>query len=90
LSYPFYLGDSEIFLESNILVSPIHIVPEWYFLFAYAILRCVPNKILGVFLLLMRILVFLIFLFIDFKLISFDLVNSILVFSFITCGIILR
>jgi len=65
--FPFLLGDSEIFLESNILVSPIHIVPEWYFLFAYAILRCVPNKILGVILLLFRILIFFFFLFLFLK-----------------------
>jgi len=29
-------------------VTPAHIVPEWYFLFAYAILRSIPDKLLGV------------------------------------------
>jgi len=29
-------------------VTPDHIKPEWYFLFAYAILRCIPNKAMGV------------------------------------------
>lgn len=46
--YPFTLSDPEIFIEANPIVSPVHIVPEWYFLFAYAILRAIPNKILGV------------------------------------------
>jgi ubiquinol-cytochrome c reductase cytochrome b subunit len=30
------------------LVTPVHIQPEWYFLFAYAILRAIPNKLGGV------------------------------------------
>ena len=45
--YPNYLGDAENFISSNPLVTPIHIVPEWYFLFAYAILRAIPNKLGG-------------------------------------------
>merc|ERR1711885_26556 len=32
----------------NLLVTPVHIKPEWYFLFAYAILRCIPSKTLRV------------------------------------------
>ena len=48
LSYPFVLGDAEMFIAANRLRSPVHIVPEWYFLFAYAILRSIPNKIMGV------------------------------------------
>lgn len=46
--FPFTLGDREIFVEANRLVRPVHIVPEWYFLFAYAILRAIPNKLIGV------------------------------------------
>jgi len=45
--YPFNLGDPEIFREANPLLSPSHIVPEWYFLSRYAILRSIPNKSLG-------------------------------------------
>ena len=60
---PFVLGDPEMFIEADFLSSPVHIVPEWYFLFAYAILRGVPNKILGVFLLVFSLLVFFFFLF---------------------------
>lgn len=45
---PFILGDPENFIEANPLVTPLHIQPEWYFLFAYAILRSIPNKLGGV------------------------------------------
>merc|ERR1712168_1548139 len=45
---PNYLGDAETFIPANPLVTPVHIKPEWYFLFAYAILRCIPSKTLGV------------------------------------------
>ena len=54
--YPFFLGDSEIFLEANILISPVHIVPEWYFTPFYAILRACPNKLGGVISMLAAIL----------------------------------
>ena len=46
--YPFILGDPENFNEARSIVTPVHIQPEWYFLFAYAILRCIPNKLGGV------------------------------------------
>lgn len=62
LSQPFILGDSEMFLEADYLNSPVHIVPEWYFLFAYAILRSISNKFLGVIFLIFRILIFFRFL----------------------------
>jgi len=42
------LRDVENFLEANSLVTPLHIKPEWYFLFAYSILRCIPSKTIGV------------------------------------------
>lgn len=45
---PWYLGDPENFVLANPLVTPVHIQPEWYFLFAYAILRSIPNKLGGV------------------------------------------
>lgn len=45
---PFILGDVENFSPANPLITPIHIQPEWYFLFAYAILRSIPNKLGGV------------------------------------------
>merc|ERR1712071_163440 len=46
--YPNLLRDAENFIPANPLVTPVHIKPEWYFLFAYAILRCITNKTLGV------------------------------------------
>ena len=48
LQAPWVLGDPENFIPANPLVTPIHIQPEWYFLFAYAILRSIPNKLGGV------------------------------------------
>jgi len=45
---PYMLGDTENFIPANPLVTPVHIQPEWYFLFAYAILRSIPNKLGGV------------------------------------------
>nr|ACR40526.1 cytochrome b [Astyanax mexicanus] len=54
---PNFLGDPENFTPANPLVTPPHIKPEWYFLFAYAILRSIPNKLGGVLALLFSILV---------------------------------
>nr|YP_002970887.1 cytochrome b [Gambelia wislizenii]BAH70407.1 cytochrome b [Gambelia wislizenii] len=54
---PNMLGDPENFSPANPLVTPPHIKPEWYFLFAYAILRSIPNKLGGVLALLMSILI---------------------------------
>uniref|UniRef100_A0A4D5R9P9 Cytochrome b n=1 Tax=Scolopendra viridis TaxID=118503 RepID=A0A4D5R9P9_SCOVI len=48
LLMPNVLGDSENYNMANPLMTPIHIQPEWYFLFAYAILRSIPNKLGGV------------------------------------------
>lgn len=45
---PYLLGDPDNFIPANPLVTPPHIQPEWYFLFAYAILRSIPNKLGGV------------------------------------------
>nr|UQJ79477.1 cytochrome b [Trigonopoma sp. BIF8638] len=56
---PNLLGDPENFTPANPLVTPPHIKPEWYFLFAYAILRSIPNKLGGVLALLFSILVLL-------------------------------
>jgi ubiquinol-cytochrome c reductase cytochrome b subunit len=45
---PNYLGDPANYIPANPLSTPAHIVPEWYFLPFYAILRAIPNKLLGV------------------------------------------
>nr|YP_010576265.1 cytochrome b [Samia watsoni]UZN43802.1 cytochrome b [Samia watsoni] len=60
LSNPYMLGDPDNFIPANPLVTPIHIQPEWYFLFAYAILRSIPNKLGGVIALVMSILIIII------------------------------
>jgi ubiquinol-cytochrome c reductase cytochrome b subunit len=57
LQYPFIFRDPDNFTEANPLVTPTHIQPEWYFLFAYAILRSIPNKLGGIIALLSSILV---------------------------------
>nr|YP_009116562.1 cytochrome b [Gazza minuta]BAQ20824.1 cytochrome b [Gazza minuta] len=54
---PNMLGDPDNFTPANPMVTPPHIKPEWYFLFAYAILRSIPNKLGGVLALLASILV---------------------------------
>nr|ADU24906.1 cytochrome b [Thylamys sponsorius]ADU24907.1 cytochrome b [Thylamys sponsorius]AHW29654.1 cytochrome b [Thylamys sponsorius]AHW29655.1 cytochrome b [Thylamys sponsorius] len=57
---PDMLGDPDNFTPANPLNTPPHIKPEWYFLFAYAILRSIPNKLGGVLALLASILILLI------------------------------
>nr|ABO30893.1 cytochrome b [Brama brama] len=57
---PNLLGDPDNFTPANPMVTPPHIKPEWYFLFAYAILRSIPNKLGGVLALLASILVLMV------------------------------
>lgn len=57
LILPNLLGDTENWNPASPLNTPVHIQPEWYFLFAYAILRSVPNKLGGVICLIIRILI---------------------------------
>lgn len=45
---PNFLGHPDNYIQANPMVTPAHIVPEWYFLPFYAILRSIPNKLLGV------------------------------------------
>nr|ABV45639.1 cytochrome b [Mammuthus primigenius] len=54
---PDMLGDPDNYMPADPLNTPLHIKPEWYFLFAYAILRSVPNKLEGVLALLLSILI---------------------------------
>ena len=58
--YPNDLGHPDNYIPGNPMVTPEHIVPEWYFLPSYAILRSIPNKLLGVLALLASILILLI------------------------------
>nr|YP_010954717.1 cytochrome b [Dorcus linwenhsini]WMW30102.1 cytochrome b [Dorcus linwenhsini] len=89
---PFLLGDPENFIPANPLVTPVHIQPEWYFLFAYAILRSIPNKLGGVIALVMSILIFLIVPFTNKKKMlstQFYPINKILFWLFLTIVILL-
>nr|ABV45600.1 cytochrome b [Mammuthus primigenius] len=54
---PDMLGDPDNYMPADPLNTPLHIKPEWYFLFAYAILRSVPNKLGGILALLLSILI---------------------------------
>nr|YP_010034086.1 cytochrome b [Lasius spathepus]QOW83453.1 cytochrome b [Lasius spathepus] len=57
LETPYIFSDPDNFLPANPMITPIHIQPEWYFLFAYAILRSIPNKLGGVIALLSSIMI---------------------------------
>nr|Q5VJ57.1 RecName: Full=Cytochrome b; AltName: Full=Complex III subunit 3; AltName: Full=Complex III subunit III; AltName: Full=Cytochrome b-c1 complex subunit 3; AltName: Full=Ubiquinol-cytochrome-c reductase complex cytochrome b subunit [Phaner furcifer]AAS00137.1 cytochrome b [Phaner furcifer] len=57
LFHPDLLGDPDNYSPANPLNTPPHIKPEWYFLFAYAILRSIPNKLGGVLALATSILI---------------------------------
>jgi quinol-cytochrome oxidoreductase complex cytochrome b subunit len=56
---PNTLGHPDNYIPANPMSTPEHIVPEWYFLFAYAILRSIPNKLAGVLALFASLLVLL-------------------------------
>nr|YP_010044613.1 cytochrome b [Dorcus koreanus]QPF24635.1 cytochrome b [Dorcus koreanus] len=89
---PNLLGDPENFIPANPLVTPVHIQPEWYFLFAYAILRSIPNKLGGVIALVFSILILLIVPFINKKKMlstQFYPINKILFWSFLSVVILL-
>nr|BAN16554.1 cytochrome b [Lariscus insignis] len=58
---PDFLGDPDNYTPANPLNTPPHIKPEWYFLFAYAILRSIPNKLGGVLALVLSILILMLF-----------------------------
>nr|YP_008144587.1 cytochrome b [Xenocatantops brachycerus]AGI51642.1 cytochrome b [Xenocatantops brachycerus] len=78
---PYLLGDPDNFVPANPLVTPIHIQPEWYFLFAYAILRSIPNKLGGVIALFLSISILMIMPFYNktpFRGIQFYPINQVL------------
>ena len=59
--YPNYLGHPDNYIPADPLLTPAHIVPEWYFLPFYAILRSIPSKIMGILALFCSIIVLVIF-----------------------------
>nr|WRO45310.1 cytochrome b [Leptoglossus occidentalis] len=89
---PRLLGDPENFIPANPMVTPVHIQPEWYFLFAYAILRSIPNKLGGVLAMVLSILVIVILPITNkskFQSMAFYPANKILFWSFVTTMILL-
>jgi len=62
---PTYLLHSDHFIPANPLVTPTHIVPEIYFLAFYAVLRSIPNKLIGVMAMVGAILILLILPFVE-------------------------
>nr|YP_011036782.1 cytochrome b [Eupelix cuspidata]WRK21451.1 cytochrome b [Eupelix cuspidata] len=89
---PYMLSDPDNFTPANPMVTPIHIQPEWYFLFAYAILRSIPNKLGGVIALFSSIVILIILPFSvksKFKGIQFYPLNQMLFWTFVVCNIML-
>nr|WCB98370.1 cytochrome b [Zeugodacus cucurbitae]WEG41855.1 cytochrome b [Zeugodacus cucurbitae] len=89
---PYLLGDPDNFIPANPLVTPVHIQPEWYFLFAYAILRSIPNKLGGVIALVLSIAILAILPFYHlskFRGIQFYPINKILFWSMVVTVILL-
>lgn len=89
---PYKLGDPDNFIPANPLVTPPHIQPEWYFLFAYAILRSIPNKLGGVIALVFSIAILFILPFSNnrkFKNLKFYQVNKFLFWILLTIVILL-
>nr|QWX94873.1 cytochrome b [Paralycambes pronotalis] len=89
---PRMLGDPENFIPANPMVTPVHIQPEWYFLFAYAILRSIPNKLGGVIAMILSILIIAILPFTNkskFQGMVFYPANKILFWAFVTTLVLL-
>nr|YP_010999305.1 cytochrome b [Cricotopus trifasciatus]WPM93151.1 cytochrome b [Cricotopus trifasciatus] len=89
---PYKLGDPDNFIPANPLVTPPHIQPEWYFLFAYAILRSIPNKLGGVIALVLSIAILFILPFTNiskFRGIQYYLVNQMMFWSMVMIVILL-
>nr|ACY09768.1 cytochrome b [Bactrocera oleae] len=89
---PYLLGDPDNFIPANPLVTPVHIQPEWYFLFAYAILRSIPNKLGGVIALVLSIAILAILPFYHmskFRGIQFYPINKILFWTMVVTVILL-
>nr|YP_009471705.1 cytochrome b [Altiverruca navicula]AVI15450.1 cytochrome b [Altiverruca navicula] len=92
LQFPYTLGDPDNFIPANPLVTPEHIKPEWYYLFAYAILRSIPNKLGGVFALVMSIAIILLLPFSqksNFQSLSFYPISKFLFWIYISSAVLL-
>ena len=89
---PYLLGDPDNFIPANPLSTPAHIQPEWYFLFAYAILRSIPNKLGGVIALVLSIAILMILPFTHsskFRRLTFYPINQLFFWILVTIFILL-
>nr|AIK66991.1 cytochrome b [Ranina ranina] len=90
---PYLLGDPDNFVPANPLVTPcLHIQPEWYFLFAYAILRSIPNKLGGVIALVASVAILMILPFThasNFRSLTFYPLNQILFWALVAIVVLL-
>lgn len=89
---PSIFSDPDNFLIANPLITPIHIKPEWYFLWIYAILRSVPNKLGGIVALISALVIVLIIPLttkINKRSLSFYPLNQMLFWTFITSWVLL-
>jgi ubiquinol-cytochrome c reductase cytochrome b subunit len=89
---PNLLGDSENYIMANPMQTPAAIVPEWYLLPFYAILRSIPNKLLGVIAMFSAILIIILLSFVDknkFKGLQFKPISKLLFSSFVAIFLIL-
>nr|YP_010393145.1 cytochrome b [Neoteredo reynei]UPX89271.1 cytochrome b [Neoteredo reynei] len=89
---PDMFSDPENFIPADPAKTPIHIQPEWYFLFAYAILRSVPNKLGGVVLLVVSVLILYVLPFFRMSMIKgcqFNYVSQVLFWVFVANFILL-
>src|SRR5690349_7525384 len=89
---PNELGDPENYVPANPLVTPPHIVPEWYFLPFYAILRAIPDKLGGVIAMFASIVVFFFLPWIDRSKVrssTFRPINRIMFWVFLVDAVVL-
>jgi len=89
---PDALGHADNYIEANPMETPAHIVPEWYFLPFYAILRAVPDKLLGILLMVGAIAVLFILPWLDtskVRSMRFRPVTRLWFILFVICGFIL-
>nr|YP_009020603.1 cytochrome b [Neocaridina denticulata]AFN42867.1 cytochrome b [Neocaridina denticulata] len=89
---PYLLGDPDNFIPANPLVTPAHIQPEWYFLFAYAILRSIPNKLGGVIALALSVMILFILPFTHkakFRSLNFYPLNQIMFWGLVSTVVLL-
>lgn len=77
---PFSFNEALRFVFVNNLVSPVHIIPEWYFLWAYAVLRAFSIKWVGVFMMLFRVIVFF---FLKKTIFYYDLLRNFIIIIFL-------